>query len=247
MYKMMKYHKNCGKRIFQRLPHDFRRGIFCCIYPQSCKRMQVLARTKGDYGFAVFRQYKCIFVHIPKTAGVAISSALFDGALGGGHRTIRYYQMVYKQKEFDSFFKFSFVRNPWARLYSAYNFLKKGGMDEYDRKWASENLAQYKDFNDFVCGWLSEENIFKKYHFFPQSYFLCDFKGKILVDFVGRFESINKDFEYICNKIDKNATLLPINVSEHKDYRVVYNDDSRKVVARLYAEDIEYFGYSFGK
>ena len=72
----------------------------------------------------VFDEKKCIFFHIPKTAGISLVKALF-GDLDWGHRDVNYYINVFDKKRFNDYFKFTFVRNPYDRLFSAYSFLKK--------------------------------------------------------------------------------------------------------------------------
>ena len=78
----------------------------------------------NDNMLKVFDKKKCIFFHIPKTAGISLVKALF-GDLDWGHRDVKYYRNVFNKKKFDSYFKFTFVRNPYDRLFSAYSFLKK--------------------------------------------------------------------------------------------------------------------------
>ena len=65
-----------------------------------------------------YDEYKCIFVHVPRTGGVAIAKSLF-GNLGGSHISISLYRKVFSDV-FDGYYKFTFVRNPWDRLVSAY-------------------------------------------------------------------------------------------------------------------------------
>lgn len=53
-------------------------------------------------------------------------------------------------RKFERFFKFAFVRNPWDRLVFTYFFLKNGGVNEMDRRFAAEHLARYDGFAAFV-------------------------------------------------------------------------------------------------
>ncbi len=88
----------------------------------------------GDYSIEQMYARGCIFIHIPKCAGVSVCQSLF-GNLGPGHLTLRQHQEVLDSRTFDSMFKFSFVRNPWDRLVSAFYFLKQGGYNEADANW----------------------------------------------------------------------------------------------------------------
>ena len=70
----------------------------------------------------ISHQYKCIFTHVNKCGGSTID-AVFNGK--GGHKLALNYKRMYPKK-FDSYFKFSFVRNPWDKMVSFYHYHKKG-------------------------------------------------------------------------------------------------------------------------
>jgi hypothetical protein len=78
-----------------------------------------------------------------------------------------------------------------------------------------------------------------------QSEFFCDAEGRVLVDHIGRLESIREDFQTICEQIGIEANLPHKNASSHRDYRTYYSDDTRELVADHFQEDIERFGYCF--
>ena len=61
---------------------------------------------------SLFLEKKCVFFHIPKTAGISISNALF-GDVKWGHRSVNFYKSYYGEKVFNSLYKFCFVRNPY--------------------------------------------------------------------------------------------------------------------------------------
>ena len=63
--------------------------------------------------------------------------------------------------------------------------------------------------------------------------------GKIIVDKVYRFEALGE------LERDLSLTLGHINASKHRHYRKHHTDETRKWVAKVYAEDIERFGYTF--
>jgi hypothetical protein len=184
---------------------------------------------------------RAIFIHIPKTGGSSVGHALF-----GTSRHVPYFECErVNPRKFKRFFKFAFVRNPWDRLASTYFFLKNGGMNELDRKFAAEHLARYDNFGNFIEGWLNTKNVWSWIHFKPQHYFICDADLRIRVDFVGKTENIGMDFQYICNRLGVAAQLQWLNRTNHNRYVEYYTRSLRERVAEIYANDIEIFNYPF--
>jgi chondroitin 4-sulfotransferase 11 len=183
------------------------------------------------------------FFHIPKAAGTSICMALFGYQVG--HLN---FNRLYNSnpKKAMTYYKFTFVRNPWDRLISAYHFLLSGGMNANDMNWGQHNLTNYIDFNDFVKNWLNEKNINTYVHFIPQHRFLESSNRIIKVDFVGKTETLNRDIEIVSNKLGKQIFLEKINESKHASYVDYYNQESINTVSRVYERDIELFGYKFG-
>ena len=182
-----------------------------------------------------------IFIHVPKTAGSSVAQALF-----GGSRHVPYFEYErVSPRKFNRFFKFAFVRNPWDRLVSTFFFLKAGGVNQMDRRFAEENLTGYDSFAAFVEGWLSEQNVWSWVHFKPQHYFICDADLRVRMDFVGRTENIAADFRHICRQLDVTAELKWTNRGDHRPYYDYYTDTLRERVAAIYADDIALFNYRF--
>jgi len=227
-------------------------------------------------------KYKCVYVHIPKVAGQSIERVFIglhgltwenraplllrpndDPALGPPRlahlSAAEYVSCGYiTQKEFDSYFRFSFVRNPWSRLVSVYRYL---GL--------SEDMS-FRQFliEDFAADDLWEPRLFK----IPQYDFLFTNDGRQLVDYIGRFENLQTDFDQVCSAIglpamklphanetgsgrsvldsvkDRIKRISPIHrkYDEHDHYTGYYDSETRKIFERLYSMDIETFGYTFG-
>jgi hypothetical protein len=82
-----------------------------------------------------------------------------------------------------------------------------------------------------------------------QSDYVVDLHGKVLVDFVGRYESLEQDFTEACRRIGvAPPTLLHKRqaTDRKKDYRSYYSDELAEMVAQRFEPDIRIFGYSFG-
>ena len=230
-------------------PYEQRQSIFRTLSPKGYRHFQEMRKLETDKGRSLkpFDEQKCIFVHITKCAGISIATSLF-GNLGGGHLRVPHYQLIFNQREFEDYFKFTFVRNPWDRLVSAFLFLKRGGANKIDRKWAEENLSQFADFDAFVTRWVNRKNVNKWKHFVPQYKFLSN-PGSLtpVVDFIGYFECLNDDFIHIQERLNKQTSLQHLNktVGEKKGYREYYTAATQKIVADVYREDIQLFGYDF--
>ncbi|WP_019038852.1 sulfotransferase family 2 domain-containing protein [Psychroflexus tropicus] len=226
-------------------------------FPRPIQRVYSRIRLKRNYNpdqyknpvyqssLGALHYYKCIFIHIPKNAGISVSYTLF-GNTGGSHRKLIDYQRIFGKKTVSKYYKFSFVRNPWDRLVSTYFFLINGGLTNRDKKWTEEHISDYKDFTDFVLNWVQIEQVNTSLHFQEQHRFLTNHKGELDVDFLGRFETLDQDFQKVCQHLQLDRSLRKTNSSKRKnDYRSYYNDETKAVVENVYAKDIQLFNYSF--
>ena len=198
-------------------------------------------RGRGVYE-GIPNQYKCIFIHVPKAAGSSVALTLF----GQPSRHVPYFEYERANPwKFRRYFKFAFVRNPWDRLVSTYFFLRKGGMNEPDRRWSVEHLTEFPDFDSFVRGWVEEGNVWSWVHFRPQHYFICDERLELKMDFVGRMENMEVDYAYVATRLGCKRTLQVVNKGAHRDYREYYSPETREIVGHVYAVDIRLFDYRF--
>lgn len=78
-----------------------------------------------------------------------------------------------------------------------------------------------------------------------QSNWIYDMDGRVLVDFIGRFETIESDFDRICRHLKLDLALPHLNRTAHSDYRKSYSDEARARVGQLWAVDVDNFGYTF--
>lgn len=187
-------------------------------------------------------RYQAIFIHIPKTAGSSVSKTL--GNDGSKHQMLKYYE-AYDPKRFRSYYKFTFTRNPYDRLVSAYHYVLQIEND-FDQVWATTYLNGVDSFSDFVHRLKNpvyRNQVFKHLVFKPQHQFVQDLNGQIAIDFVGRFENLEEDFKIICERLKIANTLLFSNRSKHDPYHNYYTPELAALVYSYYKEDFIKFGY----
>jgi hypothetical protein len=66
----------------------------------------------------------------------------------------------------------------------------------------------------------------------------------VAMDFVGRYESLQRDCDHICSVLSVPGETLSIkNSSQHKTYSEVLDDELRQALLQMYADDFEAFNY----
>jgi hypothetical protein len=200
---------------------------------------------------------KFIFVHIFKTAGTSVTKALERHSFKPQsmrprnwktllstpkiqllrremhkHATALEIKQELGDATYNSFFKFSFVRNPWDWLVSLYHYILENPEND-----GHEATCAMGSFSKFVESRLNSTK--------TQSSFLLDQNGRQIVDFIGRFECLDYDFEILNKRLNLDSSLPHINQSLRTSYKYYYDSATRHIVERVYAEDIERFGYSF--
>jgi chondroitin 4-sulfotransferase 11 len=196
---------------------------------------------------------KFLFIHIQKTAGSSITKNLHqvEGTLSlyNTHSMINMLDINYYQ----NYYKFCFVRNPWDRLYSWYKMMIKKQIHNSFSKYLLENSKNFSEFLELTdIIYETKDSEFNENFPYPKSLsfnqldYITDDNGIILVDFIGRFELLEEDYNKIMEKIGINNIFLPhINKSTNGEYRHFYTDNDIEKVYNMYKRDIDYFGYKF--
>jgi hypothetical protein len=232
--------------LFWALPYPVRRALVRVTQPAHYRNLQRLRAPGGELHAP--DRHRCIFVHIPKCAGMSVRQGLFGDRTQRGHFAIRHYMLIYPRQDFDAFFKFAFVRNPWSRLFSAYTYMKQGGGNAYDQAWAARHLGAVSSFEEFVLHWVTPRNVEPALHFRPQCRFLCRPGNRSpLTNFIGFYESLAEDFEMVRRRLGVSGALAHVNRTgaPGTDYRDHYTDAMVAAVAEVYREDIATLGYTF--
>ncbi|MDR5589334.1 sulfotransferase family 2 domain-containing protein [Christiangramia sp. SM2212] len=201
----------------------------------------------------VSHKHKTIFIHIPKAAGTSVERAFMEDLnidmenrhsllLGlSSNKTIGPKRISHltatqlvkghyiSEQIFKDYFKFAIVRNPYDRLYSTYKFF---------------HYNEYFSFDNFILKildrYLDSEHV-HNYFLLPQVNYICNEKGDLLVDFIGKLENLKNDFETVKSEIGfKTLELKHYNKSNR---RLAYHALIRKM-----ADDFSHFrSFSFAR
>lgn len=139
--------------------------------------------------------------------------------------------------QFQSYYKFTFIRNPWSRVYSWYKNVMR--FEPHRKRLGVPDDCSFKDFLsfDFDQGALR-----------PQTYWIRDSKGRNRMDFIGRFENLSEDFAHVCDVLQIGDPSLPkLIVGDGSHYTDYYDEKSREIVRQKYQEEIELFNFKYGQ
>jgi hypothetical protein len=174
---------------------------------------------------------KCIFIHQRKCAGCSIIEAfgfklsdaewhfMNDGVLSPE------YQLAP-----NDYFRFSVVRNPWDRFISGWKYLR---------------ATRDRSLRD-VLNNLPQEGHDYRHLTRPQHSILYDDSGRLIVDHLIRFESLQQDFDKVCDLIGRPRSVLPhSNRGRRSHYSEYFDQETQEVFRRHFEKDIELFGYQY--
>ena len=213
----------------------------------------------------ISHKHKCIFVEVPKTGSTSIRAILGKAYIphlnlveiktlmenswtqfGGRTNRIRaaLYQLLPRERkidigrrQFESYFKFGFVRNPWDRVVSLYERTEPIQMKD---KMSFDEFVEWIQFSSATC-------IHSSPHRYQLDWFL-DGSGNMLADFIGRFECLERDWAVVADKLGITEKTLP-HARENlraRPYTEYYTARTRDLIAQKFKIDIEHFGYDFG-
>jgi Sulfotransferase family len=194
----------------------------------------------------VWERYKAVYVRVPKVANTSIRHSLGDGRE-------RRACLALLRRRYPNHLTFSFVRNPWSRLVSTYRhkileekITNRNYLDGVHRgfvKWGFPFRAgmPFDEFVDFICT-LPDSRTEK--HLKSQSHFLIH-RGALVPEFVGRFETLARDWGQLCGKLGAAVELVRYNRTDGAPYPSYYSTRLVNLVGDRYREDVLRFGYEF--
>lgn len=199
--------------------------------------------------------HKYIFFAMPKTATHSIREALREhlgtgdweqqvlygksalpipqlAAINHGHISVQQLKPHLPEETWNEYFKFSFVRDPYDRFVSTYFFLtRKQQFLVQDKTSHMKEIFRSPDYRSLVL-------------VVPQHRLIAMQDGTIGLDYVARFEDIQRSYEHICSQIGiPPKKLILKNSSEHKPFSDYYDGELREMVNDFYRTDFEILGY----
>lgn len=206
---------------------------------------------------------RCLYVHVPKTAGTSLKRLLADYDLAGrrepaGVRRLYSHASAARLRaelaaemgaaEAASYFQYSFVRNPWDRLVSCFFYLDAGGSGRVQELPRVAAIRRYRgDFRRFVLEGLArlkdEVEPLAPQHLWTHQ----GLDPAAPLDFIGRYENLAADYAQVARRLGLTPSPLPhLRAAPRRPYPEYYDDQTRALTAEIYARDIELFDYRFG-
>jgi chondroitin 4-sulfotransferase 11 len=201
----------------------------------------------------IFTKLKTIFIHIPKTAGQSVEKIL-GANVKKVHQSTWDYKHGYPncqdyERFWDQYYKFTFVRNPYARLVSAYFYDLQMVNKEVDigtakllhsRRRIIKRLGE-AGFEEFVYDHLPRL-VKKDLYYSPQSKWIKGYE----YDRIGRVEKFDDEMKDLCFILGVEYKPTHTNRSKHKKFRKYYTSKKlRNKVRVLYKEDFDLLSYEW--
>ena len=213
----------------------------------------------------ISHKHKFITIDIPKTGTRSLRESLLPlniiDVRGLANFESEFYQHDFAtraKKQFaknnwnwSGYFKFTIVRNPWARYFSFFKYFKSYGEKYLSRdksiNWREPEINQGK-----LCIELFEnkddktvlKNIILNND--SQDSYYCDENGKIIVDHIATFEDLENEFVFLCDRVGVKTSILQHGnkSSNSPNMHDIYNQELIDLVAKKEKRVIELKGYT---
>ena len=206
---------------------------------------------------------RCIFIHIPKTAGTSIEYSFNKVKLKGNkvkkhpktkHHTLEQYKDQFPE-EFNSYYKFTIVRNPWEREYSLWKFMnetynKKMSINKMFNIFLGKERGVRHTFKDYLknleqdIDFYVKDSTFAWKHLFRDQVEYITINECLELDKIIRFERLELGFDEMCKTLDRyNQPLPKIFYSGENTHLGRYSEEEFNLVSKIRKRDIEFLGY----
>ena len=207
----------------------------------------------------ISHKHRFIFFAVPRTATHAVRQALRPhlgeddweqqalfgkqsipvpevAAIGHGHVSFQQLKTYLLAQTLSSYFKFGFVRNPFDRFVSTCFFLNR-----HNQRFVGNEV-------EFMRQAINKVRFRQRVLARPQYRLLTDEHDRLMMDYVGRYETLQESFDEICRQTGLTPSILSRkNASQHQRYECYYDTSLKESVVEYYRKDFQLFGYDAGK
>jgi len=207
----------------------------------------------------ISRKFKFVYISPPKTASCSLHEA-FLPFLGENdiihnrrirasrdykHSRARFVKEEFAKDIWDDYFTFAFVRNPYDVCVSWYVYRKRKKLRS-PRHPNHKNYSGDMSFKEWLYYVMENDQLLLR----SQYNYVADVDGQVIVDFVGRYETLQEDLDTICDRVGiKRITVPRINISKERKnsihYSEYYDEESKGIVTKIFEKDFEMFGYKY--
>lgn len=207
---------------------------------------------------------KAVYFSIPKTGCTSVKkffSSYYDWKMAENVHDIKseIFEHIFNKDvntpEYEDYYKFAFVRDPFSRLYSAYKSKIKPGiehpkyLDGVEKGLYNMGLRKEDPFARFVEIVSKAPDEKCDPHVKPQWLFITNNDGKLAVDELYRFEDFVSEFNKLIKKLNLDIDSCSVphenrtqrNLDEYKEH---YDRRLIDVVGERYVRDFDLLGYS---
>lgn len=214
----------------------------------------------------ISHKHKFVTIDIPKTGSRSLRESLLPLSVidihGEPNESSEFYQhdgAIRAKKQFakknwnwNEYYKFTIVRNPWQRYFSFFKYFKSYG-EKYMRRDESINWREPEINQGKLCVELFKnkdnqtvlKNIILNNN--SQDSYYCDESGKIIVDHIAEFEDLQNEFVLLCNKVDIETPKLQHEnkSSNSQNMHDIYNQELIDLVAEKEGGVIKFKNYNY--
>lgn len=181
--------------------------------------------------FMILENKKLVFVHAPRTSGTSIEKAILNGLVQDSmkHLKASQYKKMIGNLQWESYYKFSIVRNPWDRVISMY----------HQKYFQDIGIRSGKSLKYFLSNYTPapwEHGI--------QCSDYIDEKLNLIIKYENRVEGLNLLYEQTGIFVDSNISERSDNRTD-KDYKKFYDSETIEIVKNMFYNDIQNFNYDF--